>query len=57
MDAYCHICGQSWHQQDPGVRYIHGDGAYECYDEPACFTRRAENLAAGRLGDEREARI
>jgi hypothetical protein len=57
MDAWCHICGQSWHQQDPGVRYIHGDGAYECYDEPACFDRRAENLAAGRLGDEREARL
>ncbi|HXZ73023.1 MAG TPA: hypothetical protein VEH31_19415 [Streptosporangiaceae bacterium] len=41
MDAYCSICGRQWDIRDPGVRRIWGDDAWECYDEPACFDRRA----------------
>ena len=41
MDATCAICGKTWDTLDPGVRFIHGDGRWECADEPACFDRRA----------------
>ena len=41
MDVFCDICGHRWDSRDPGVRYLYGDGRWECDDEPACFTRRA----------------
>ena len=41
MDVFCHICGCRWDARDPAVRFIHGDGSWECYDEPACFDRAA----------------
>jgi hypothetical protein len=40
-DVFCHICGQSWMEQDPGVRFVQGDGVWECSEESACFGRRA----------------
>ena len=40
-DVFCHICGQSWREQDPSVRWVHGDGVWECSEESACFDRRA----------------
>jgi hypothetical protein len=46
--VFCHICGRGWDEQDPGVRYRYGDGVWECFDEAACFTRRAEREGAGR---------
>ena len=39
MDVFCEICGTRWDSRDPGVRYIYGDGRWECYDEVACFAR------------------
>ena len=39
--AFCQICGKAWDAQDPGVRYVHGDGRWECTDEVACFDRRS----------------
>jgi alpha-D-ribose 1-methylphosphonate 5-phosphate C-P lyase len=39
--AFCEICGKQWAALDPGVRYVHGDGRWECADEVACFDRRA----------------
>jgi hypothetical protein len=41
MDAWCEICGKRWDSRDPGVRYIYGDGRYECFDEVQCFGRRS----------------
>ena len=41
MDATCAICGKAWDTLDPGVRYVHGDGRWECWDEQACVDRRA----------------
>lgn len=38
---YCGICGKEWDSLDPGVRYRYGDAVWECYDEEACFGRRA----------------
>ena len=40
-DVFCHICGQKWSEQDPSVRFVHGDGVWECSEESACFDRRA----------------
>jgi len=37
----CAICPKRWDALDPGVRYVHGDGRWECADEVACFDRRA----------------
>ena len=39
--VYCAIDGQQWDALDPGVRYVYGDGRWECADEVACFDRRA----------------
>jgi hypothetical protein len=39
--VFCAIDGQQWDALDPGVRYVHGDGRWECVDEVACFDRRA----------------
>lgn len=39
--AFCEICGKQWEVLDPAVRYVHGDGRWECADEVACFDRRA----------------
>jgi hypothetical protein len=41
MDVFCAIDGQRWDALDPGVRFVHGDGRWECVDEVACFDRRA----------------
>ena len=43
--AWCEICGKQWAALDPGVRYVHGDGRWECADETACFDRRAMQQA------------
>ena len=40
--AYCAICGHMHDTLDPAVRYVYGDGRWECVDEVACFARRAE---------------
>ena len=45
----CSICGHVWAEQDPGVRYIHGDAVWECADEEQCFTRRAMRQLDRRL--------
>ena len=39
--VFCHICGKSYHEQDPEVRWIQTDGVWECFDEGACFERAA----------------
>ena len=39
--VFCAICPKMWDALDPGVRYVHGDGRWECADEQACFDRRA----------------
>ena len=39
--VFCHICGWGYDEQDPRVRFIYGDGAWECFDEAECFDRRA----------------
>jgi hypothetical protein len=39
--AFCAICGKQWAALDPGVRYVHGDGRWECAEEVPCFDRRA----------------
>lgn len=44
--AFCEICGKQWAALDPGVRYVHGDGRWECADEVACTDRRAGQQAA-----------
>ena len=46
MNAYCSVCGKEWDMRDPEVRYLYGDGGWECRDEAACFTRRALNELA-----------
>lgn len=46
MDVWCEICGRRWDQLDPGVRYIYGDGRWECRDEEQCFMRRAIEAAS-----------
>jgi hypothetical protein len=43
--AFCEICGKQWAALDPGVRYVYGDGRWECADEVACFDRRAMQQA------------
>jgi hypothetical protein len=37
--VFCAIDGQQWDALDPGVRFVHGDGRWECVDEVACFGR------------------
>ena len=39
MDVWCQICGHKWDARDPGIRYLYGDGHYECFDEVQCFGR------------------
>jgi hypothetical protein len=41
MEVTCEICGHVWNQQDPEVRFVYGDGRWECRDEVQCFGRRA----------------
>lgn len=41
MDATCKICGKVWDVRDPGVRFVYLEGVWECFDESACFGRRA----------------
>ncbi len=43
--VFCAIDGQQWDALDPGVRYVHGDGRWECADEVACFDRRSMQWA------------
>jgi hypothetical protein len=43
--VFCAIDGQQWDALDPGVRFVHGDGRWECVDEVACTGRRAEQQA------------
>lgn len=45
MDVWCEICGHRWDQLDPGVRFVYGDGRWECQDETLCFGRRAIAVA------------
>jgi len=30
MDVFCAIDGKQWDALDPGVRFVHGDGRWEC---------------------------
>jgi hypothetical protein len=39
--AFCTICGKRWAALDPRVRFVHGDGRWECVEEAPCFDRRA----------------
>lgn len=41
MDVWCAICDHKWDSLNPGVRYVYGDGRWECRDEEQCFGRRA----------------
>lgn len=41
MDVTCEICAKVWDSLDSGVRYVYGDGRWECADEQACFDRRS----------------
>lgn len=41
MNAWCSICGKEWDARDPGVRFLYGDGSWECTEEGPCFDRRA----------------
>ncbi len=43
--VFCAICPERWDALDPGVRYVHGDGRWECVDEVACFGRRSMQRA------------
>jgi hypothetical protein len=43
--AFCAICGKQWAALDPGVRFVHGDGRWECAEEVPCFDRRAMQAA------------
>jgi hypothetical protein len=43
--AFCTICGKQWAALDPGVRYVHGDGRWECVEEVPCLDRRAMQAA------------
>jgi hypothetical protein len=43
--AFCAICGKQWAALDPGVRFVHGDGRWECVEEVPCFDRRAMQAA------------
>ena len=52
MDVWCEICGHCWDSLDPGVRFIHGDGRWECYDETQCFARRSMRVALDSLAAE-----
>lgn len=45
MDVFCEICDKRWDARDPSVRYIFGDGRWECHDEAACFERRQQRVA------------
>lgn len=40
-EVICDICGKTWLEQDPGVRYVYGDGVWQCSEESPCFDRRA----------------
>ena len=37
----CHICGWTYEEQDPRVRFIYTDHVWECADEAECFDRKA----------------
>ena len=39
MDVWCAICGHLWDALDPAVRFVYGDGRWECQDETQCFGR------------------
>ena len=45
MDVWCAICGHLWDALDPAVRFVYGDGRWECADEVQCFARRAIRAA------------
>ena len=45
MDVFCEICDKRWDSLDPGVRYVYGDGRWECYDETQCFARQQIRVA------------
>lgn len=45
MDVWCKICGFRWDLLDPGVRFVYGDGRWECMDEVQCFGRRSIGAA------------
>jgi hypothetical protein len=49
-EVQCAICGLCWDSLDPGVRFIHGDGRWECWDEFSCFARRADQDPARAIG-------
>jgi hypothetical protein len=38
-DRSCGICSRRWDALDPGVRFVYGDGRWECADEVQCFAR------------------
>lgn len=39
MDVWCEICGHKWDSLNPAVRFVYGDGRWECADEVQCFAR------------------
>jgi hypothetical protein len=43
--AFCAICGKQWAALDPGVRFVNGDGRWECVEAVPCFDRRAMQAA------------
>jgi hypothetical protein len=40
-EVFCHICGHQHHEQSPEVRFIYGEGVWECFEEAACLSRAA----------------
>jgi hypothetical protein len=41
MNVWCEICGHWYDARDPAVRFVYGDGRWECQDETQCFSRVA----------------
>lgn len=39
--VFCHICGCQHREQSPEVRFIYGEGVWECFEEAACLERAA----------------
>ena len=44
--VFCDVCGHGWDEQDPGVMFVQTDHVWTCFDEAACFERRAAGVTA-----------
>ena len=40
-EVICDICGKTWLEQDPGVRFVYSALVWECSEEAPCLGRRA----------------